>query len=336
MHVPIFSHQLYHLFIRFLTLSAVLFLLLPFTGCSPKQTAISETKFYYDTVITVTLYGQDKQPVLDQCMALAAHYESLLSPYLEGSDIWNINQSAGTYITVSEDTIFLLNQALSYAELSDGLVDPTIGTLSALWNFGSDSSDTVPDSALIKEALAHVAYSSIEIKENQVRLTDPDSRIDLGFIAKGYIADQMKAYLVSEGITSALINLGGNIIAIGTKPDGTPFHIGIQKPFENSGTAALTLDLTNISVVSSGNYERYFIQNDILYHHILSTETGYPADSGLSQVTILSPNSAQADAFSTLCYILGYEKAVRLLESYPEVQAVFITTDGQILYHNFN
>ena len=268
-------------------------------------------------------------------MALAGHYEALLSPTVEGSDVWKINANPGTFITVDKDTLSLLQEALSYAEVSDGMVTPSIGALSSLWNFGSDCPQMVPESQAIQNALAHIDYHSIEIQGSRVRLNDPEAVIDLGFIAKGFIADKMKEFLLSKGVTSALINLGGNLVAVGSKPDGTPFKIGIQKPFASSGTAALTLDLTDISVVSSGNYERYFEKDGRLYHHILSAETGYPVENELSQVTILSPDSTQADALSTLCFILGYEKAVRLLENYPDVQAVFITEDGQILYYHF-
>ena len=321
--------------LRLPVLCLVSFIVLFLTGCSKRLQPVSATGFYYDTVITITLYAPDSKPLLDECMQLASHYENLFSPTVEGSDIQRINTNPGSFVTVDDDTLSLIKTALSYAELSNGIVTPSIGALSSLWNFGSDNAQQIPDPTAIENALTHIDYRCIEVRGNQVRLTDPDASIDLGFIAKGFIADCMKEYLLSEGVTSGLINLGGNLVAIGSKPDGGPFKIGIQKPFESSGTAALTLDLTDISVVSSGNYERYFLQNGVLYHHILSVETGYPVKSGLSQVTILCTDSTAADALSTLCFTLGYEKAVRLLEEYPDVQAVFITEDGQILYHNF-
>lgn len=321
--------------LKCLILAAFLFPTILLSGCGRQSTPVSDTGFYFDTVITITLYEEDNKSLLDECMALAGHYEALLSPTVEGSDVWKINANPGTFITVDKDTLSLLQEALSYAEVSDGMVTPSIGALSSLWNFDSDCPQMVPESQAIQNALAHIDYHSIEIQGSRVRLNDPEAVIDLGFIAKGFIADKMKEFLLSKGVTSALINLGGNLVAVGSKPDGTPFKIGIQKPFASSGTAALTLDLTDISVVSSGNYERYFEKDGRLYHHILSAETGYPVENELSQVTILSPDSTQADALSTLCFILGYEKAVRLLENYPDVQAVFITEDGQILYYHF-
>lgn len=307
-----------------------------FTGCQKTPSTFSATGFYFDTVITVTIYENGSQEILDRCMELASVYENMLSTTVPGSDIYQINHSSGSYVTVSEQTLDIVTMALSYSRLSDGLVDPTIGSLSTLWNFGSDSSAQVPDAAAIANALSHVNYETVSINKDQIALNDPKASLDLGFIAKGYIADRMKDFLKENGVTSALINLGGNVVSLGTKPDGSAFRIGIQDPFLKSGTAALVLDLNDKSAVSAGNYERYFEVDGIRYHHILSTENGYPANSGLSQVTIISKDSAQADALSTLCFILGYEKAVSLLKNYPDLQAVFITGDGEILYFNFS
>lgn len=317
--------------------SAICLCFLLLSGCSySSNTPIKVTGFYFDTIISITIYDHGSDKLADNCMDLAAYYENLLSPNIEGSDVWNINHSNGSFVSVSEDTLSLLNTALDYARLSDGLVDPTIGSLSQLWNFGSANQAIVPDEAMIVNALSHVDYNAVVIKDGQVMLSDPDAQIELGFIAKGFIADKMKEFLLSEGVTSALINLGGNVLALGSRTDGTPFHIGVQKPFSDSGTSALTLDLSDVSVVSSGTYERYFEQDGKLYHHILSTSTGYPVANGLSQVTIISSSSADGDAPSTLCFILGYEKAASLLETHPDIRAVFITEDGDILYVNFD
>ena len=307
-----------------------------FSGCGQPTVKESATGFYFNTIISVTVYEtHSKEDTLNasalaqNCMDLAASYEQLFSRTIEGSDIWNINHSNGSPVTVSDDSVALLSTALFYSELSEGLVDPTIGSLSALWNF-SDKAKTVPSDSDIKEALSHVDFHSIVIAGNQVTLTDPDADIDLGFIAKGYIADQMKDYLISEGVTSAIINLGGNVLTIGNKPDGSEYTIGVQKPFAETGTALLTLSVSDKSVVSSGNYERYFYANDTLYHHILSTEDGYPANSDLSQVTIISDSSVDGDALSTLCFILGYEDGHALIESLPDIEAVFVTANGDI------
>ncbi len=334
--VPVhFSHKIFCSFPALFSIICLCSAL--FTGCSsPADTPVRATGFYFDTIITVTIYDQGTDFLASKCMALADHYEKLLNPNIEGSDVWNINHSEGTFVTVDNDTLSLLSTALDYARLSNGLVDPTIGSLSQIWNFGSDNQKIIPDQELIIHALTHINYHSVVISDNQVKLNDPEAQIELGFIAKGFIADKMKEFLLSEGVTSALINLGGNVLAVGSRPDGMPFRIGIQKPFSDSGNSALTLDLSDTSIVSSGNYERYFVKDGKLYHHILSTSTGYPVESGLSQVTIISSYSVDGDALSTLCFILGYEKAVSLLENFPDIRAVFITEDGQLLYVNFN
>ena len=306
------------------------------TGCGHAGTAgspLEATGFYFDTVISIRLYEDDSGELLDGCMKLAEHYEQLLSATLEGSDIWKINHGNGSWVKVDEDTFDLLTIALDFARGSDGLVDPAVGGLSRLWNFGSANEGIVPSDEQIQEKLTHVDYNAIAVGDGEVMLTDPETQIDLGFIAKGFIGDKIKEYLFSEGVSHALINLGGNVVTLGGRPDGSPFRVGIRNPSEKDGAPLLTLELSDKSVVSSGNYERFFVKDGKLYHHILSTATGYPAESGLSQVTIISPDSTRADALSTLCYISGYEKAASLLENYPDIQAIFVTEDGEIIYH---
>lgn len=309
----------------------VLLFLIPLWGCGGKEYRETRTGFYLDTVVSVTLYEKDRDGALDGCMELIASYEDMLSRTKEGSDIWEINHSGGKTVTVHEETAELLRIALSYAELSEGLVDPTIGALSSLWDFGAENQGVVPEEEAISEALSHVDYRNLLVEGNQVTLKDPEAIVDLGFIAKGYIADRVKEYLQSKQVGSAVINLGGNVLTLGRKPDGSPFQVGVQKPFEETGTAALILEAADKSLVSSGNYERYFIRDGVLYHHILSTKDGFPAESGLSGVTIISSLSVDGDALSTLCFILGYEEGKKLIDSLPDVEAVFIDENGTIL-----
>lgn len=309
-------------------------LLIILSGCQKAPAKETRTGFYLNTVISITIYDNPSEELFDGCMELAEHYDNMLSRTTPGSDIWNINHSNGSPVAVNEETCSLLSTALSYAELSNGLVDPTVGTLSILWNFGEENQGIVPSDSEIADALSHVNYQNVVISGNQVSLKDDKTCLDLGFIAKGYIADKMKEYLVSKGVKNAIINLGGNVAAIGSRPDGTPYKVGIQKPFAETGTPALILEIQDKSVVSSGNYERYFEKDGILYHHILSTENGYPADTGLSGVTIISEKSVDADALSTLCFLLGYEKGMELINSIDDAEAVFITNDGMV-YQTF-
>lgn len=303
-------------------------MLICITGCTRNTEPITQTGFYFDTVIRVTLYDTRDTSVLDGCFSLADTYENMLSATIEGSDVWRINHSNGVPVTVSEDTVSLIQTALRYAELTDGKIDPTILPVSELWNFGSDSTPHIPDEASLKEALTHVSYKTVTIDENTVTLSDPQAAIDLGFIAKGYIADRMKDYLLKQGVHSACINLGGNVMTIGSKPDGSPFKIGIQEAFAEEGVTAAVINICDISAVTSGIYERYFYENDVLYHHILDTATGYPVENDIASVTILSPSSVDADALSTTCYCLGVQESIRFISSMDDVEYMFLMKDG--------
>lgn len=311
----------------------LLFLLpaLLLAACARNTEPVSRQGFYFDTVIRITLYDTDEPELLDHCFALAEKYENLLSKTKEGSDVWKLNHADGAPVELQKDTLRLLRTALSYAELTGGRIDPTVGSVSRLWNFTDPEAAVLPEPSLLAEALTHVDYRRITIDGSRAALNDPDAELDLGFIAKGYIADRIKDYLVSQGVTSALINLGGNVLAVGGKPDGSPFKVGIQKPFSADGSTACVLSVTDLSVVSSGNYERYFMKDGKIYHHILDTKTGYPVRNNLSEVTVLCRSSTDGDALSTACFILGAEKGMALIESLPDTEALFLTAEGEIL-----
>lgn len=322
--------------------SFVLMASLLLCGCSRFSPSgpLTANGFYFDTSVSVSIYDapskEDGERILSECMSLAEYYENIFSKTVSTSDISQINSHTGEYVTVHEETIELLQAACSYAELSDGLVDPTIGAVSSLWDFHEQKHSDIPSEAALQKATSTVNYKNIHINGQQVMLSNPEASLDLGFIAKGFIADKIKTHLETQQIHSALIRLGGNILAVGQKPDGSDFRIGIQKPFSQTGTPLLTIGVHDLSVVSSGNYERYFIKDNLLYHHILSTETGLPVNSGLSQVTIISDRSVDGDAFSTYCFILGYENAATLLQQYPDIQAIFVFDDGTVSYVNFD
>lgn len=322
----------HRLVLAMLTISVIT--MLSQTGCTRTAEPISQVGFYLDTVIQITLYDTDGSEAcarnIKECFSLIDHYEQILSATIEGSDIWNINHSGGNPVTVSDDTADLLATALCYSELSGGKVDVTVLPLSELWNFGSDSENRIPNDAAVQEALSHIDYRKVHIDGNTVMLTDPLAAIDLGFIAKGYIADRLKDYLLSQGVSNACISLGGNLVTINNKPDGTPYRIGIQRPFANEGETVTTLEVTDSSVVSSGVYERYFYEDGILYHHLLDTQTGYPADNNIAGVTILSSSSVEADALSTTCYFMGISAGMELIESLDGTEALFITKDGTL------
>ena len=320
---------------RFLLVTALIFMCASVSGCTRNAEPVTETGFYLDTIVQITLYdtnGVDScKENIRECFTLIDDYEHLFSATIEGSDIWNINHADGNPVTVSDDTISLLQTALHYCELTDGQVDLTVLPLSELWNFGSEKDPHRPDDEDIKDTVSHINYHSVLINGNIVTLADPDASIDLGFIAKGYIADRLKEYLLSQDIESACISLGGNLVTIGSKPDGQPYRIGIQKPFAPEGEIITAIDVSDASVVSSGVYERYFCEEGTLYHHLLDTSTGFPANKNIAGVTILAPLSVDADALSTTCYFLGIDAGIQLIESLENTEALYITMDGELI-----
>lgn len=293
------------------------------------DTSISKTGFYFDTVIKITLYDSDDADYLDGCFALADKYENLLSATIETSDVSKINAANGSPVTVSPETAELIRKGIDYGTLSNGQFDITIGKLSSLWDF-SENPGIVPDADAIASAVSTINYQNITVSGNTVTLNDSDAAIDLGGIAKGFIADKMKAYLNENGITSGIINLGGNVLIIGPKEDGSDYRIGIQKPFSDTGTALATVSIPDGTVVSSGVYERYFKKDGVLYHHLLNPKTGYPYENDLTGVTIICSRSVDGDGLSTTCFSLGLEDGIKLIESLPNTEAIFITSDGEL------
>lgn len=305
---------------------------LTFCGCQSSQSSpISKSGVYLDTVITVTLYETEEESILDHCLSLCESYEALFSRTMEGSDVYRINHADGQPTQVNSETAQLIEKAISYSNISDGAFDCTIAPLSTLWDFKNNPGQ-VPSQEEIEAARSLVDYRTIQVSQNTVTLKNPGAAIDLGGIAKGYIADRLKDYLTSQGITTALINLGGNVLTIGSKPDGSPWNIGIQKPFDERNTSIASLKVTDQSLVTSGIYERYFTVSQTVYHHLLDPATGYPADTGLSSVTILSDDSIDGDALSTSCFVLGIDKGMELIESLPGVEALFVTSEDELLY----
>jgi len=299
------------------------------SGCAKKNDSISKSGLYFDTLISVTLYDSAKSGELEHCFEMADQYEHLFSAKLPDSDISRINSAGGKPVTVSSDTAELLELGLYYSKLSNGKFDITVGRLADLWDFQAEN-PSVPDADAIAEAIATIDYKKVSIDGTKVRLENPDAAIDLGGIAKGYIADKMKEYLVSQNIHEGIINLGGNVLAIGKKAGSEPYNIAIQKPFSSDGEPVASVRIADKTVVTSGTYERYFEKDGRRYHHILDVSTGYPYDNGLSGVTIICGDSADGDGLSTTCFALGLEDGMALVESLPDTEAVFITTDNKL------
>lgn len=300
-------------------------------GCTvpPKSESLTMTGTYFDTVVQIEVWGAD-QEIMEHCRQMCEDYEQMLSATIETSEISRINNAGGEPVEVSDETAGLIEEGIKYGDISDGRFDITIAPATDLWNFTDNEEKILPDPDELAEAVTHIDYHCIKVEGNTVTLTDPEARIDLGGIAKGYIADRLKEYLKDEGIEHALIDLGGNMLTLGRRYDGNDFRIGIQKPFADTGTAMAVVSVNDKSVVTSGDYERYFEKDGVIYHHILDPDTGYPVQNDLDQVTIISDQSVDGDALSTTCFAMGLEDGLELIRSLDGIEAVFVTKDGEM------
>jgi thiamine biosynthesis lipoprotein len=283
-------------------------------------------------VCTVNLYREGTAEVYDAVFARIRGIERLMSSNLPDSEVARINQNAGIMpVKVEEDLITVLSAALRYAELSGGAFDPTIGPLVKLWGIGTDHG-RLPEEGEIHRALGLVNWRDLVInaEAGTVFLRKAGMGLDLGAIAKGYAADEAAGIIKRAGILEALIDLGGNIYAVGTKSGGAPWRIAVQDPRDDRGAYIGILDLGEKTVVTSGVYERFLEIDGRRFHHILSTGNGYPADTGLLSVTVIADTSLDADALSTALFALGYGEGRPLINSLEKAEALFVFEDLSI------
>mgnify|MGYP004530202287 CR=1 FL=1 len=306
------------------------------TGCSIQKNTQSDTQLYeknfiyFDTVIGLQFYaGANGQELMDHCVEMCGNYENTFSRTLETSELYAINHRTENTVTVSDDVARLISVGLEYYQISNGKFDITVAPLSDLWDFKSEDA-TVPDADDIANALKKVGADQISLSGNTLTFTSDDVMIDLGALVKGFAADQLKAYLTENGVTSGLLNLGGNVLTIGSRPDGSDWSIGIQKPFDDNKPIADVIKVKDQTVVSSGIYERYFRQDGVIYHHILDPDTGYPIQNDLWGVSVICDSSLTGDALSTTCMTLGYKKADSLIQSLDHTEAEFILEDCKL------
>ena len=305
----------------------VLILLLSLTvSCEQESTdPVSKSDFKLDTYITLTIY-ENNMEALEDSFDLIDALEKDISRTTEGSSVYSLNEKKE--YEVSDDVLLLINKSIHYSELSGGLFDVTIEPLVSLWNIGHDDF-RVPSENEIAEVLSLISYKNITAYENIITLSN-DSSIDLGAIAKGHIADRIKEKLVSSGVESGIVNLGGNVLLIGSKPDGSDFKIGIRDPRSDMGDYMGILSISDGSVVTSGVYERVSYDGDNAYHHLLNPFTGYPEENEILSVSIITEKSIDGDVLSTAVYLLGLEKGMELIESLDDTEAIFINDDNTV------
>jgi thiamine biosynthesis lipoprotein len=293
------------------------------------------TVFALGTVCRVNLYGEGTEEIYGELTDRLSAIEDALSVRIYTSEVSLINRNAGAGpVAVSADVMYVIKMAKYFAEKSNGAFDPAIGVLTSLWNIGSDE-ERVPTAEEIAAALPLVDWRKIALDEDAgtVFLEEPGMKIDLGGIAKGFAADELVKILRRHGAPRAVIDLGGNIYMLGKKKDGSPWRVGVKDPAQPQGDVAVTLELGENSVVTSGMYERFFEEEGERYHHILDPKTGFPASSGVLSATIVCRSSLAADALSTAVFILGRDAGLALLEGgFPEAG---VQAEGLVIESGF-
>lgn len=325
-----------------ITIATILTTGIAVTGCSNPLTftqneisPVTVTDFKLDTYVSISSYDNTDESVLKDALALCDKYEDIFSMYKEGSELWRINENETT--EVSTELGYVLDRALYWSSRSDKNFQISVGKVSELWDFNSEQHN-IPDKASINEALKTVDDSKIKLKEKDnpsegwIISKPADTKIDLGAVSKGYVADKIKEYLIDHGVAHAVINLGGNVLCVGDK-HGSDFNIGIRKPFAQATDTIAVLALSDRSAVSSGISERYFEgENGRIYHHIINPKNGYPYDNDLMQTTIITKDSLTGDCLSTLCFTLGLGEGMKLALNEADTEAIFVTIDEQLHY----
>lgn len=311
-------------------------LLLTLCGCSQTKSPVTKSGVYFDTLISITLYEKNSSALIDECFNIAERYEKTLSKTLPDSDVSKINNSYNEWVPVSFETCKLILDSIDYENISEGRFSVVCGALTELWDVSNQGeTPKLPSDKEINAAKKLCGSSNIKVdaENSAVMVLNKGAKIDLGAVAKGYIADQMKAYLLSQGVNSGIIELGGNVLLIGnniTKESGL-YTIGITKPFSGNRDIITTVSESDVSIVTSGNYQRYFEYNNKIYHHIIDLRTGYPADTGLNSASVICPSSEQADIMSTVCFLLGKEKGTEIISSLPGFKVIFVSSENTIL-----
>lgn len=311
-------------------LSLALFLSFMLTGCVREQELPAQERslFAMNTYMTFTAYGKNAAEALDMALEQVEEAEALWSVTDQNSEIYQANHSGGQPVTVSDETAQLVSFALDMAEQTDGAVDPTIYPVLSAWGFTTQSKQ-VPEEGQIASLLQNVDYGRISLEGD--RLTVPDGmQLDMGAVGKGYAGDLVIEVLKEYGVESALINLGGNVQAISSRPDGNDWRLGIRAPWEEGNLGVLRN--SDAAVVTSGGYENYFEDEEgNIYWHILDPSTGYPADGGLQAVTIIGEEGKLCDALSTALFVMGKDGAVEYWRANGGFDMLLVTEDGEII-----
>lgn len=304
------------------------------TGCAGEKTVPSESSqvFAMDTVMLLTVYGDQAKEGIDQSTQTIQKLEKLWSATDEESDIWALNHSQGGWVALAPETEQILSRSLELCALTGGALDLTAYSAVQAWGFPTGEY-RVPGAEELAQLIGTIDYTQVELdgQTGQARLPEGMS-LDLGAVAKGRLGEVLSQNLKELGVTSALLELGGNVQTVGAKPDGSLWRVGIQDPASQEGGYLGIVEVADQAVVTSGDYQRYFEENGQRYCHIMDPATAAPADSGVDSVTIVGSDGTVCDALSTALYVMGEEKGVQFWREHPELdfEAVFIAQDGSI------
>lgn len=323
---------------RYILILSCLFFL---SGCINGETAKINTEpytkqgFLMGTYVSLSVYDDGLEDSLEVAYAKIEELADKVSSNDQESEVDQINQQAGiSPVEVSKETYELISQAYDYSAEEDSGFELTIGVITSLWHIGFDDARK-PAADEIDQALSLVNYQEVELNEDNhsVFLKKEGMKLDLGAIAKGYITDQVVEVLIEQGVTCAIVDLGGNVYVLGNSPrdDQTnPWTVGLQDPNKSRNNTFGTISASNKSVVTSGIYERYLMVDGVNYHHIFNPDTGYPYDNDIAGVTIISETSIMGDALTTAVFSMGVEAGLAYANDHPEISAIFITTDGKV------
>lgn len=309
---------------RPIALSLAVLLLL--SGCSASEE--SKTIFAMNTVMTLTAYGPHAREGLSAAEAEINRLEQALSVTRVDSDVWAMDHSGGTPVTVGADTATLLDAAITLGDRTGGALDVALYPVVRAWGF-TTGEYRIPDSAELADLLTRVDYHAIE-RSGDTATLPAGMELDFGSLAKGYAGGQCAALLKEAGVTSAILNLGGNVQTVGSKLDGSPWRVAIQDPEGGSEDYVGWLELTDEAAVTSGGYQRYFEKDGVRYWHIIDPATGEPARSGLLSATIVGQDGTVCDGLSTALFVMGAEKALDCWRQSGDFEAVLIGEDHTV------
>lgn len=294
-----------------------------------QKVELSDTRLSLGTVCYIKIYGGN-QEILNNCFNILDDITDSMAVNLKDSQIYKINElNLNEKFQVDSDLKLILDKSFEMSEFTKNYFDISLGSIVNLWQIGTDKQH-LPNDIDISNALKSVGLNNIVWDGKYISRKNLDTKLDLGAIAKGFAADKVSEYLKSQNIKSAIINLGGNVELIGKKPDNSKFKVGIQDPRSDRNQYLGIVELENKTIVTSGDYERYFIENGRRYHHIFDRYTGYPSDKGIMAVAIIHNNSMEADALSTALFAMGKEEGMKLVESLHNVECMYITNDKEL------